>query len=167
KVNVIDANIQNANITGTLNGVDGRFTGRLDGVDGNFVGTILAENIQGRSISGVTFETGTINDKRVWMQEQQIRFYEGSIIKMVVGFREGNYHEPYLRMGKGKSDGTSIFYLEKNEDDIDYSYSTSQGYSKFTMHHNGNNRLYATGDYNYLQAGYAINSNVKMQAPEF
>src|SRR5699024_7089198 len=28
KVNVIDANIQNANITGTLNGVDGRFTGR-------------------------------------------------------------------------------------------------------------------------------------------
>lgn len=167
KVNVIDANIQNANITGTLNGVDGRFTGRLDGVDGNFVGTVTAENIQGRRISGVTFETGTSYDKHTWMRDQQIRFYEGNTIKMRLGFREGNYYEPYLVMGKGKSDGTSVFYLEKNENDISYSYSTSEGYSVLRMNHNGSTTLSSAGSYTYLQADYAINSNVKMQAPEF
>src|SRR5699024_4483940 len=53
------------------------------------------------------------------------------------------------------------------EDDISYSYSSSEGYSVFAMTHNGNTRLESAGNYNYLRSGYAINSNVKMQAPEF
>src|SRR5690606_32417341 len=38
---IIDANIQNATITGTLVGVDGTFTGELIGVSGVFVGSVV------------------------------------------------------------------------------------------------------------------------------
>ncbi|MCF3942219.1 phage tail spike protein [Oceanobacillus alkalisoli] len=39
---IIDADITDATITGTLNGVDGRFTGQLDGVNGTFTGRLSA-----------------------------------------------------------------------------------------------------------------------------
>lgn len=41
---ILNADIQNANITGRLNGVDGTFTGSLVGVDGTFTGTLVGVN---------------------------------------------------------------------------------------------------------------------------
>src|SRR5699024_9380060 len=96
--NIIDANIVDAVITGTLNGVDGRF-----------VGTVVAENIQGQEIAGVTFRTGRDNDKYIHMQEQEVTLWDGSLDKLHIGFRNeyGNPTEkPYMIWGHGQPDGT-------------------------------------------------------------
>lgn len=161
--NIINANIQNANITGTL-----------DGVTGRFIGTVLANQIEGSQIYGLTFDTGFSGGYRISMERQVLRFYEDENVKMTIGFRDGDdnpLYEPFIRMGKGKSDGTSRFFIEKNEDDINLTYSASrslgsENYSHLQMFHGGNVRLRAAGDYVYLNASYKVVANTTFEAPE-
>jgi len=163
KANIIDANIQDARITGTL-----------DGVDGNFIGTVTAENIQGRQIYGVTFDTGFSGGYRINMEEQRLRFYQDNNVKMTIGFRDGDdnpLYEPFIRMGKGKSDGTSVFYVSKHENDVTLSYSADRNlgtanYSEFVMNHSGSVRLSAAGSFLYLNSDYKIKANTTFEAPE-
>lgn len=130
KVNVIDANIENATITGELNGVTG-----------NFVGTVTAEKIEGSEISGVTFKTGRKNDYYIHMEEQEITLYEGSMDKMHIGFRNESgslTQKPYMVWGYGKeSNGRSQMVMEKDSNDFEMKYLAQGGDSLIRMSYGG------------------------------
>lgn len=173
-----NATIDQATITGVIDAPHARIrraslenvtiTGTLDGVKGRFIGTVLANQIEGSQIYGLTFDTGFSGGYRINMERQVLRFYEDGNVKMTIGFRDGNdnpLYEPFIRMGKGKSDGSSVFYVEKNEDDITMSYRASSGYSYLKMVHGGNVDLTAIGDYAYLNASYKVVANTTFEAP--
>lgn len=154
----IDADIQDATITGTL-----------DGVDGNFVGTIYAEEIKGNEISGVTFETGTKNDKRIHMEEQTITLWDGNKDKLYLGFRDSGgtiSEKPYMIWGHGKSDGTSVMTMEKGEEHFYMDYLTSDGLSWLRFNYNGSVSLQSRNVLN-LQSEQSIEANTNIYAPDF
>lgn len=131
-----------------------------------FEGQVRAERLIGDLISGIKVETNSRYGKHIRMEEQQLQFIENGTVKMRIGFRDGNYYEPFFELGKGKSDGTSKFYVDKNEDDITLSYSTSRGLSSYKMNHNGSVSIVATNTLN-LSSQYTIQSNAAIRAPDF
>lgn len=161
RANIIDAIIQNATITG-----------RLDGVDGTFVGTVTAENIRGLEISGVTYKTGTKQDYHIHMEEQEITWWEGNKRKARFGFRdeEGRLsQEPFIQLGEGKNDRmrTSRGFIEKKSESMNVSYlNQDESYSSLRMAWSGSVALEAKHVLN-LESKETIQANNKISAPEF
>src|SRR5690606_34174899 len=67
--NIINANIQDATITGTLNGVNGTFTGELIGVTGSFVGRVVGGEFIAES--DVTHTRTTISPEHILSEDLQ------------------------------------------------------------------------------------------------
>src|SRR5690606_8674528 len=69
EANIINANIQDATITGTLNGVNGTFTGELIGVTGVFVGSVIGGEFIAES--NVTYTRTIINPEHILSEDLQ------------------------------------------------------------------------------------------------
>lgn len=171
----VDATIKDAVITGQLDGVDGTFVGKLEGVDGTFTGTVTAENIKGNKISGVTFDTGTYNDARINMEEQNITFYQGGSSpagqqnKLHIGFRNESgsaVNKPYMIWGYGKANGRSKMVMEKDSNHFLQQYTARNGNSELKFNYSGSTALKADKIL-HLSSGEYVNSNEAIHAPDF
>src|SRR5699024_3129098 len=139
-LNLDNANIRNANIR------DANITGTLNGVDGNFVGTVLANQIIGNEIAGVTLKTANTRNY-LHMRNQILEFWNQDLRKMELGFERWqgeSSQSPYIQLGAGDSSNRNRVYMTKREDRFDLAYITSNsGESYFRMTRQGDMRLNA------------------------
>src|SRR5699024_2435210 len=120
-LNLDNANIRNANIR------DANITGTLNGVDGNFVGTVLANQIIGNEIAGVTLKTANLINY-IHLRNQILEFWNQDLRKMELGFElwQGESSQsPYIQLGAGDSSNRNRVYMTKREDRFDLAYITS------------------------------------------
>src|SRR5699024_2075768 len=136
---------------------------------GRFVGTVVAENIQGQEIAGVTFRTGRDNDKYIHMQEQEVTLWDGSLDKLHIGFRNeyGNPTEkPYMIWEHGQPDGTDKMVMEKGSRNFYMRYSSQRGTTGLEMNYSGSVSLISEYTLS-LHSRNSIEADNNIYAPDF